>query len=99
VANQGVLYDRFDAVVLLSAPVDVILARVVDRTNPVGSRREDRAKIASDLAAFEPLLRAGADHEISTTAPVAEVVAALERAAAAAEARRGRRTARREPLR
>jgi RNase adaptor protein for sRNA GlmZ degradation len=87
VANQGVLYDRFDAVVLLSAPVDVILARVVGRTNPFGSRREDRAKIASDVAAFEPLLRAGADHEISTTAPVAEVVAALERAAAAAEGR------------
>jgi hypothetical protein len=83
VANQGALYDRFDAVVLLSAPVDVILARVVNRANPFGSRPEDRAKIASDLAAFEPLLRAGADHEIVTTAPATEVVAALEQVAAA----------------
>jgi broad-specificity NMP kinase len=82
VANQGAVYDRFDAVVLLSAPVEVISARVVDRGNPFGSRREDRAKIASDLAAFEPLLRAGADYEIVTTASVPEVVAALERVAA-----------------
>ena len=87
VANQGAVYDRFDAVVLLSAPVEVILARVVDRANPFGSRSEDRAKVARDLAEFEPRLRAGADQEIVTTAPVAEVVAALERVAAAAGAR------------
>lgn len=82
VANQGAVYNRFDAVVLLSAPVEVISARVADRGNPFGSRPEDRAKVASDLAAFEPLLRAGANYEIVTTAPVAEVVAALERVAA-----------------
>ena len=82
VANQGALYDRFDAVVLLSAPVDVILARVADRANPFGSTPEDRAKIVSDVAAFEPLLRADADHEIVTTAPVTEVVAKLEQVAA-----------------
>lgn len=84
VANQGVLYDRFDAIVLLSAPVDVVLARVIDRANPFGSQPEERAKIASDLAAFESLLRAGADREIATTAPVVEVVSALEETAAAA---------------
>jgi hypothetical protein len=89
VANQGALYDRFDSVVLLSAPVDVLLARVFDRANPFGSRAEDRAKIASDLASFEPLLRAGVDHEIATTVPVADVVAGLERVAANA-IRRGR---------
>jgi hypothetical protein len=49
VANQGAVYDRFDAVVLLSAPVEIISARVVDRANPFGSRPGDRAKIASDL--------------------------------------------------
>jgi dephospho-CoA kinase len=84
VANQRALYHRFDAVVLLSAPVDVVLERVSDRANPFGSRSQDRAKIASDVAAFEPLLRAGADHEIITTAPIAEVVSALEQVAAAA---------------
>jgi hypothetical protein len=82
VANQGAVYDHFDAVVLLSAPIDVILARVVDRANPFGSRPEERAKIADDLSKFEPRLRADANHEIRTTAPVADVAAALERIAA-----------------
>ena len=82
VANQGVLYDRFDAIVLLSAPIEVILARVAGRANEFGSQPEDRAKIARDLAAFEPLLRAGANVEIATTVPVAEVVAKLEQLAA-----------------
>ena len=85
VVNQGAVYDRFDAVVLLSAPLDIISARVVDRANPFGSHPEDRAKMGRDLAAFEPLLRAGVDHEIVTTAPVTEVATALERVAAAAE--------------
>lgn len=49
VANQGTGYDSIDAVVLLSAPVDVILARFADRANPFGSTAEDRTKIASDL--------------------------------------------------
>ena len=84
VANQRVLYHRFDAVVLLSAPIDVLLERVTDRANPFGWTSEDRAKIASDLAAYEALLRAGADHEIDTTATTAEVVSALERIASTA---------------
>jgi hypothetical protein len=37
-------YDRVDAVVLLNEPVDVILARVADRTNPFGSHTEERAR-------------------------------------------------------
>nr|WP_328732574.1 AAA family ATPase [Goekera deserti] len=82
VANQGTLYDRFDAVVLLSAPLDVLLARVADRANPFGRRPEDRARIAADLAEVEPLLRAGADHELVTTQPLEAVVAALEDIAA-----------------
>jgi shikimate kinase len=84
VANQGAVYDRFDAVVLLSAPVDVILDRVADRDNPFGSTTGDRTKIGSDLEAFEPLLRAGADREIVTTRPVPEVVATLEQVASGA---------------
>ncbi len=84
VANQAAVYQRFDAVVLLSAPVDIILDRVANRTNPFGSVPEDRTKIANDLAAFEPLLRAGADREIVTTAPIPGVVAALEQIASGA---------------
>ena len=91
VANQGAVYDRFDAVVLLSAPVEVILGRVADRANPFGSTVEDRTKIAKDLAAFEPLLHAGADCEIVTTTPVPEIAATLEQVASNA--------GRRDPLR
>ncbi len=78
VANQDAVYDRFDAVVLLSAPVEVILDRVAHRANPFGSTADDRTKIANDLATFEQMLRAGADREIATTAPISEVVAAVE---------------------
>jgi broad-specificity NMP kinase len=78
VANQGTLYGRFDAVVLLSAPIEVLLARVSSRPNPFGSKPEERARIAADLTAVEPLLRAGADLEIVTTASAADVAMALE---------------------
>ena len=77
------MYDRFDRIVLLSAPLDVVLARVQSRANPFGSTAEDRARIAADLTSFEPLLRAGANNEIVTTAPLATVVAAVEQVAAA----------------
>jgi dephospho-CoA kinase len=82
VPNQGSFYPRFDAVVLLSAPVDVILDRVTNReTNSYGKAREERDSIVDDLATFEPLLRAGATAEIDTRAPLDEVVDELERIA------------------
>jgi adenylate kinase family enzyme len=80
VANQGVFYPRFDAVVLLSAPADVIMERVTGRdTNDYGKTIEQRELILEDLATVEPLLRGGATVEIDTRAPLAEVVDALER--------------------
>jgi shikimate kinase len=83
-SNQGQLYGRFDAVVLLSAPADVMLSRIEQRTdNPFGKRAVERELILSDLAAVEPLLRRAADVEIDTSAtPVAEVVRRLEETAA-----------------
>ena len=84
VANQGRFYDRFDAVVLLSAPADVILERVAVRsTNDFGKTEAERDRITSDLAAVEPILRRGATAEIDTRAPLDEVVDALERIAPA----------------
>ena len=82
VANQGKFYPRFDAVVLLSAPVDVILERVTTRdANDFGKSERERRRILHDLATYEPRLRAGATAEIDTRAPVDEVVDALERIA------------------
>ena len=72
VANQGVFYPRFGAVVLLSAPADVILERVAGRgTNDYGKTDEQRAFILEDFAAVEPRLRARATAEIDTRAPLA----------------------------
>jgi dephospho-CoA kinase len=85
VANQGKFYPRFDAVVLLSAPVDVILDRVAGRdTNDYGKSDRERELIVEDLRTVEPLLRAGATAEIDTRASLDEVVDELERVALAA---------------
>jgi dephospho-CoA kinase len=82
VANQGQFYPRFDAVVVLTAPADVILERVAGReTNEFGKTDAERDRILDDLANIEPLLRAGATAEIDTRAPLDEVVDALERIA------------------
>jgi hypothetical protein len=85
VANQGRFYPRFDAVVLLSAPVEVILERVASReSNPFGASAEERGRIVSDLEEFEPALRAGATAELDARAPLGEVADQLERIAATA---------------
>jgi broad-specificity NMP kinase len=78
VSNQGRFYPRFDSVVLLSAPVDVLLRRIDARTtNHYGKRTEERSLILSDVAEVEPLLRATCTHEIDATQPLADVVAEL----------------------
>ncbi|QAY71863.1 hypothetical protein ET471_11960 [Xylanimonas protaetiae] len=78
--NQPELYDRVDAVVLLTAPRDVLLARIEARTdNPYGKDAAGRAQIEHDIDVVEPVLRAGASHVVATDRPEAEVVAELER--------------------
>ncbi len=78
VSNQGRFYPHFDAVVLLSAPADVLLSRIEGRrTNDFGKTSEERDRIMSDIAEVEPLLRATCTHEIDTTEPVATVLAEL----------------------
>ena len=73
--NQSKFYDRFDAVVLLSAPVDVIRDRIARRTtNSYGKSRVERAMILDDLAKVEPLLRKSCTH---AGRPLEEVVAGL----------------------
>ena len=78
VRNQSKFYDRFDAVVLLSAPADVILDRVARRTtNIYGRTALERAMILADLAEVEPLLREGCTHELDASRPLANIVADL----------------------
>src|SRR4029078_13343281 len=71
VRNQSKFYDRFDAVVLLSAPADVILDRVAHRTtNDYGKAPLERAMILDDLVNVVPLLRAGCTHELDAGRPL-----------------------------
>ena len=78
VRNQSRFYDRFDAIVLLRAPVEVLLERVERRTtNDYGKTPLERAMILDDLASVEPLLREGCTHELDASRPLGEVVADL----------------------
>jgi shikimate kinase len=77
-SNQGKFYDRFDAIVLLSAPAEVILDRVENRTtNDYGKGTGERDLILSHLDSVEPLLRATCTHEIDASRPLDDVVDAL----------------------
>ncbi|MEU4222496.1 AAA family ATPase [Actinoplanes sp. NPDC026623] len=79
VANQGRFYDRFDHVILLSAPLAVLLDRVATRaTNPYGKTAEQRAEIARHVAEVEPALRRGATIELDGRRPVTELADAVE---------------------
>jgi len=78
VSNQGRFYGDFDAVVLLSAPADLLLSRIERRTsNEYGKRAEERALVLEHLAEVEPRLRATCTHELDAARPLDEVVAAL----------------------
>ena len=78
VSNQGRFYSQFDAIVLLSAPPEVLLRRIGSRTtNRYGKTPEERELILHHLAEVEPLLRATCTHEIDATRSIPEVVAEL----------------------
>ena len=83
--EPGAALSALRAVVLLSAPVDVILERVAARESNDFGRSDDRSanRSSGDLEEFEPLLRAGATAEIDTRAPLTEVANELEQIATA----------------
>jgi len=84
VPNQGRFYPRFDAVVLLTAPLDVLLERIRTRvTNDYGKSERERALVVEDVETVEPLLRTGATAVLDTRRPVAEVADELEAVARA----------------
>jgi shikimate kinase len=80
VENQGHFYDRFEHVVLLSAPLDVLVERVRRRsTNPYGKTPEQLAEIAGYVQTVEPLLRRGATLELDGQRPIFELADVVER--------------------
>jgi shikimate kinase len=80
VENQVHFYDRFEHVVLLSAPVEVLLQRLRDRTNnPYGKSAAQQAEVEGNVETVEPLLRRGATLELDGRRPVGELADAVER--------------------
>jgi dephospho-CoA kinase len=79
-SNQGRFYARFDHIILLSAPSDVIVERLASRTtNLFGKKPGELAQVLDDLAHTEPKLRRSAHAEIDATLPVEDVVATVLR--------------------
>ena len=95
VSNQGRFYPRFDAVVLLSAPAEVLLQRIATRTtNDYGKSAEERALILEHIAEVEPLLRAGVHARDRRAQPLGDVVDAAGRDRLGLGGRRSRCSAR-----
>jgi shikimate kinase len=79
VQNQGRFYDRFEHVVLLSAPLDVLMQRVRCRpSHPYGKSPADREEIARYAQTVEPLLRRGATVELDGRCQVTDLADAIE---------------------
>jgi dephospho-CoA kinase len=73
--NQAKFHAQFDHIVLLSAPLETLVARLATRTNnSYGRSPEELRRFLDDVETVEPLLRRVASHEVRTTVPVNEVV-------------------------
>jgi shikimate kinase len=78
--NMVRLFPLIDTIVLLSAPLATIMARVEARSaDGYGHAEDERRKIAELISVVEPLLREGADHEIDSSGPVQRTVDAILR--------------------
>lgn len=80
--NQVAFHPRFDVIILLSAPTEVLIERLASRTaNCYGKSPAELARVLDDIRAIEPRLRRIADHEIRTTIPLTNVVSTVLRLA------------------
>lgn len=79
VENQGRFYDRFEHIVLITAPVEVLLRRVASRTNnPYGKSAAEREEIRRHVEGVEPLLRRGATSVVDGRRPVTDLARAIQ---------------------
>jgi shikimate kinase len=69
--NQADFYDRFEHVVYLLVPLEVLLDRVLTRTtNPYGTLAHEREEISRYVDEVEPLIRRTATVELDGLLPV-----------------------------
>jgi dephospho-CoA kinase len=79
-SNQGKFHRRFDHIVLLSAPPDVLVERLRTRTtNTYGKDPDELARVLHHKETVEPLLRRAASMEIDTTVPIEHILETLLR--------------------
>jgi broad-specificity NMP kinase len=76
-ANMGPFLPRFDHVVLLTAPDNVIAMRLSDRTTGYGTNPGEVARVLDLVREVEPRLRRVADTEIDTSAALDDVIDAV----------------------
>jgi shikimate kinase len=80
--DQVRFHPRFDLIILLSAPVEVLAERLASQTtNSFSKSPGEMERVLDDLQTVEPLLRKAATHEIRTTVPLGDVVEAVLRLA------------------
>lgn len=73
--NQTKFYSKFDIIILLSAPREILLERLQNRiNNPYGKEPEEKTRILDDIKNIEPLLRKHASHEIITDKPIDQII-------------------------
>jgi shikimate kinase len=73
--NQGQFYNQLDAVILLTAPPEVIVERLATRTtNPFGKHPDEVARVLALQETIEPLLREDATHVIDTRLRLDDVI-------------------------
>lgn len=76
--NMPNFYPRFEHIVLLAAPPDILIERLNARTtNPYGKTVEQQAEVLHNQRTIEPLLRTRATLELDATAPLEELVEKL----------------------
>jgi shikimate kinase len=79
-SNQGRFYDRFEYVVYLYVPLEVLLDRVRARTNnPYGQTAGDQSDITRYVAEVEPMIRQSATLELDGLLPTSELADLVER--------------------
>jgi shikimate kinase len=77
-ANMARLFPLIDCIILLSAPVETIVARLGARSpGGYGHGADERRKVVELIATVEPLLRKSAHQEIDTRKPVRATVDAI----------------------
>ena len=77
--NQGRFYDRFEHVIYLRVPLEVLLDRVRNQTNnPYGRKAHQQADISRYVAEVEPLIRLSATLELDGLLPIAALADSVE---------------------